>query len=191
MRTLLVCTAAVTVFAAGQTLAATPEPKTEDEKALYALGVAISQSVASFDLTPAELELVKAGFSDGVLRKPKLEPSEYFPKLQEMQSARTAAAGKAVLDKAAAEQGARRTPSGLVIRTIKEGTGASPKAADTVKVHYHGTLPDGRVFDSSIERNEPATFPLNGVIACWTEALQMMKVGGKSKLTCPASLAYG
>src|SRR5690606_12718770 len=84
MRTLLVSTVAFAVFAAGQPLAFAAEPKTDDEKALYALGVAASQSVASFDLTPAELELVKAGFSDGVQRKAKLEPSEYFAKLREM-----------------------------------------------------------------------------------------------------------
>jgi len=96
-----------------------------------------------------------------------------------------------VLDKAAGEKGAKRTASGLIITTIKEGTGASPKPTDTVKVHYHGTLPNGKVFDSSRERNEPAEFPLNGVIPCWTEAVQTMKVGGKSKLTCPADIAYG
>ena len=108
-----------------------------------------------------------------------------------MQSTRSAAAGKAALDKAAAEKGAKRTASGIVITKLKEGTGPSPKATDTVKVHYHGTLPDGKVFDSSVQRNEPATFPLNGVIPCWTEGVQIMKVGGKSKLVCPAALAYG
>jgi len=108
-----------------------------------------------------------------------------------MQKTRSAAAAKVVLDKAAAEKGAKRLPSGLVITTIKEGTGRSPKATDTVKVHYHGTLPDGRVFDSSRTRGEPATFPLNGVIKCWTEGVQLMKVGGKSKLVCPADIAYG
>ena len=74
---------------------------------------------------------------------------------------------------------------------IKAGTGASPKVTDRVKVHYHGTLTDGTVFDSSLQRNEPATFPLNGVIPCWTEAVQLMKVGGKSRLVCPANIAYG
>jgi FKBP-type peptidyl-prolyl cis-trans isomerase FkpA/FKBP-type peptidyl-prolyl cis-trans isomerase FklB len=99
--------------------------------------------------------------------------------------------GQAVVDKAAAEKGATKTASGLVIVPIKPGAGPSPKATDRVRVHYHGTLADGVVFDSSVQRGEPATFPLNGVIPCWTEGLQLMKVGGKSRLVCPASLAYG
>ena len=100
-------------------------------------------------------------------------------------------ASQGFLEKAAAEKGATKTASGLVVSTIKPGTGPSPKATDKVKVHYQGTLTDGTVFDSSIQRNQPATFPLNGVIKCWTEGVQLMKVGGKSRLVCPADLAYG
>jgi len=92
---------------------------------------------------------------------------------------------------AAKEQGAIVSPSGLVYRSLKEGNGAQPLAADTVKVHYRGTLANGTEFDSSYKRNEPAQFPLNGVIKCWTEGVQRMKVGGKARLTCPAALAYG
>ena len=99
--------------------------------------------------------------------------------------------GQAFSDKAAKEKGATKTPSGIVIKSIKVGSGASPSATDTVQVHYHGTTPDGEVFDSSVERKQPATFPLNGVIPCWTEALQTMKVGGKSRIVCPPDLAYG
>jgi FKBP-type peptidyl-prolyl cis-trans isomerase FkpA len=95
------------------------------------------------------------------------------------------------LDKAAAEPGAIRTGSGLVYRELKVGTGASPKVTDTVKVHYRGTLVDGTEFDSSYKRNEPAQFPLNQVIPCWTEGVQRMKVGGKSQLVCPPNIAYG
>ena len=83
------------------------------------------------------------------------------------------------------------TASGLVYRSLKEGTGASPAAADTVRVHYRGTLPDGKEFDSSYGRGQPAEFPLNRVIPCWTEGLQKMKTGGKAKLTCPPGIAYG
>jgi FKBP-type peptidyl-prolyl cis-trans isomerase FkpA len=83
------------------------------------------------------------------------------------------------------------TESGLVYRSLKEGTGPAPTAADTVKVHYRGTLTDGSEFDSSIKRGQPAEFPLGRVIKCWTEGVQRMKVGGKAKLTCPAAIAYG
>lgn len=93
--------------------------------------------------------------------------------------------------RARAEKGAQTTPSGLVFLSLKEGTGPMPKASDLVQVHYRGTLPDGREFDSSYSRNSPAQFPLNGVIKCWTEGVQKIKVGGKAKLTCPSSIAYG
>jgi FKBP-type peptidyl-prolyl cis-trans isomerase FkpA len=79
----------------------------------------------------------------------------------------------------------------LVYRELKAGTGASPSATDTVKVNYRGTLENGTEFDSSYKRNEPISFPLNQVIPCWTEGVQKMKVGGKSQLVCPASIAYG
>ena len=92
---------------------------------------------------------------------------------------------------AAKEPGAVVTSSGLVYRSLKDGTGPSPTAADTVKVHYRGTFPDGREFDSSYKRNEAIEFPLTGVIKCWTEAVQLIKVGGKSKLVCPSGIAYG
>lgn len=98
---------------------------------------------------------------------------------------------KAALDKAAAEPGATRTPSGLVYRELRAGTGESPRATDAVTVNYRGTLTNGTEFDSSYKRNQPAQFPLNQVIPCWTEGLQKMRVGGKSRLVCPASLAYG
>ena len=97
----------------------------------------------------------------------------------------------ATLVAAAKEASATVTKSGLVYRSLQDGTGASPTATDKVKVHYKGTFPDGREFDSSYKRNEPTEFPLNGVIACWTEGVQLMKKGGKAKLTCPAAIAYG
>jgi FKBP-type peptidyl-prolyl cis-trans isomerase FkpA len=97
----------------------------------------------------------------------------------------------AYLDKAAAQPGAQKTASGLVYRELKAGSGAHPAATDVVKVHYKGTLIDGTEFDSSYKRNEPASFPLNRVIPCWTEGVQMMKVGGKSQLVCPSAIAYG
>lgn len=190
---------AALVLASATPAPAAPELKTDEQKTLYTLGIAISRSLASFNLTEKELELVMSGLADGVLKKePRVDVQVYGPKLQELQQARTSAAaaterkaGQAYLDKAAGEKGATRTASGLVITHTRPGTGASPKATDKVKVHYHGTLTDGTVFDSSVQRKEPATFPLDGVIPCWTEAVQLMKVGGKSRLVCPASLAYG
>jgi FKBP-type peptidyl-prolyl cis-trans isomerase FkpA len=91
----------------------------------------------------------------------------------------------------AADARESKTASGIVITTLKEGSGPSPKSTDTVKVHYRGTLTSGKEFDSSYSRGQPASFPLNRVISCWTEALQSMKVGGKAKLMCPPGLAYG
>jgi FKBP-type peptidyl-prolyl cis-trans isomerase FkpA len=103
----------------------------------------------------------------------------------------TAFAQGDLLTKAGKESGAVVTPSGLVYQSITTGKGAQPAATDVVKVHYRGTFADGREFDSSYKRNAPAEFPLNGVIKCWTEGVQLMKVGGKAKLTCPAAIAYG
>ena len=97
----------------------------------------------------------------------------------------------AALAAAAKEPGAVVTASGLVFKSIKEGAGASPKATDTVKVNYRGTLTDGKVFDASADHGGPASFPLNRVIPCWTEGVQKLKIGGKAKLTCPAAIAYG
>ena len=150
-------------------------------------------------LTESELNLVKTGMTDGVLKKtPKVDLQTYGPKVNQIQQTRVAAvadnekkAGATFLEKAAKESGAKKTESGAIVTTIKEGTGEQPKATDTVKVHYHGTLIDGTVFDSSVKRGEPATFPLNQVIKCWTEGVQLIKVGGKSKLVCPSSIAYG
>ena len=106
-------------------------------------------------------------------------------------SVSAALAQSEVIDKAAAEKGAVKTPSGMVYRALTEGSGASPKETDVVRVHYKGTFPDGKEFDSSHKRGQPTEFPLNRVIKCWTEGVQRMKVGGKAKLTCPPSLAYG
>jgi FKBP-type peptidyl-prolyl cis-trans isomerase FkpA len=103
----------------------------------------------------------------------------------------TVAAQNAVTDASAREAGAVVTASGLVYRALAEGSGPSPKASDTVKVHYRGTFADGKEFDSSYKRNSAIEFPLGNVIRCWTEGVQRMKVGGKAKLTCPPAIAYG
>ena len=181
------------------TFAADAELKTDNDKTFYALGIALSRNLAVFNLKPEELELVKQGLTDGVLdRQKKVDFDAFSGKIQTLAKNRSTVTAEAekkaaveFLEKAAAEKGAKKTASGLIITEIKPGTGESPKATDRVKVHDHGTLRDGTVFDSSVKRGEPATFPLNGVIPCWTEGLQLMKVGGKSKLVCPSAIAYG
>ncbi len=199
MRNAALSSLAAVLALAASVAAAQPEPKTDEQKTLYAIGLAVSRSLQPFNLSEAELEMVKAGMSDGVLHKePKVDLQTWGPKIQDLQGSRTSAAaagekkaGVAYLDKAAAEKGASKTASGLVYIPVKPGTGDTPKATDRVKVHYTGTLTDGTVFDSSVQRKDPATFQLNGVIPCWTEGLQLMKVGGKAKLVCPSSIAYG
>jgi FKBP-type peptidyl-prolyl cis-trans isomerase FkpA len=172
---------------------------TEDDKTLYAVGQVISRNLEQFQLSPQELKIVLSGIEDGVNGKTdKVDITQYGEKIQTLLQTRATAmadkqkaAGAEYLAKAANEQGATKTASGLVISTITPGTGSAPKETDQVKVHYEGKLVDGTVFDSSLQRGEPATFPLNGVIPCWTEALQLMKVGGKSRVVCPSDIAYG
>ena len=174
-------------------------PTTEEQKTLYALGMLVSRSLAVFDLNPAELEFVKQGITDaGTGKSPAVDISVYNDKVQELARSRRKAQGeklasvnKEFIEKAAGEKGAVKTDSGMVYLSLKEGEGNSPVSTDTVKVNYRGTLPDGKEFDSSFKRGKPAEFRLDGVIKCWTEGLQRMKVGGKAKLVCPSTLAYG
>lgn len=176
------------------------ELKTEDEKTLYSVGLSISQNLIPFALSESELEIVKAGVSDGVLRRTrKVEPdATTSAKIQKLLESRTLAAAEVekkasqeFLDKAAKAKGAKKKDSGLIYTEVKKGSGENPKPTDAVKAHYTGTLIDGTVFDSSRERGEPTMFSLHGVIPCWTEGLQLMKPGGKAKFVCPPDLAYG
>ncbi len=189
---LLVTLVAIPAFAAS-------EPTTEEQKTFYAVGLIVARELAVFNLTPAELEFVQKGINDAVTgTKPLVSLDEYTKKIQELATARRkvqgeklAAAGKEYLEKAAKEKGAVKTASGLVYLSLKDGTGATPGATDVVKVQYRGTLIDGKEFDSSYKRGQPAEFALNSVIKCWTEGVQMMKVGGKARLICPPQIAYG
>ena len=192
------------IIAALVTLLAIPafaanEPKTEDQKTFYAIGLALARQISPFSLNSVEFEFVKQGLTDGATGKtPVVELDAYNKKIQELGQARQkvrgeklTAAAKELTDKAAKEKGAVKTDSGLIYLSLKEGSGAGPAATDKVKVHYRGTLVDGTEFDSSYKRGQPAEFPLNGVIKCWTEGVQMMKPGGKAKLVCPPTIAYG
>jgi FKBP-type peptidyl-prolyl cis-trans isomerase len=182
-------------------------PKTDEEKELYTLGVLISRQVESFAFTDKEIAIVKAGVDHGARGVAKLEQEEMeklIPKLQELQGKRVEATGAkakedgtAYLAKAEKEQGATKLPSGIVVKITKEGAGAQPVASDTVKVHYTGKLINGKKFDSSHDKRpdgsggEPVEFPLAGVIPCWSEGVQQLKVGSQAQLTCPSDLAYG
>ncbi|MBM4319855.1 MAG: FKBP-type peptidyl-prolyl cis-trans isomerase [Deltaproteobacteria bacterium] len=176
-----------------------PGLDSDEAKTLYALGLDIASNVEVFALSAADVELVKQGLTDGVTgATPKVELSSYGPKIGDLARSRAearakdeAARSKEFVAQAAQEPGAVKTESGLVYRELAAGNGESPAAQDTVKVHYRGTLVNGKEFDSSYKRNEPTEFPLNGVIPCWTEGIQQMKVGGKGKLVCPPELAYG
>ncbi len=174
-------------------------PRTEEEKTLYAMGVLAARALRDFELTPQEAELVKRGFSDAVGgKKPLVEVSAYEKNVQQLAHRRVQAAAarakersRALEESAAKEKGAEKTSSGLVYLSLRDGTGETPKATDTVSVHYLGKLPNGTVFDSSYQRGQPAEIPLAGVIPCWTEGVQKMKVGGKARLVCPPKIAYG
>ncbi len=194
-----VASCAVTVLCLGITtaFAAAPEPTTDEQKTLYALGLAINQSLNNFSLSESEFEIVKSGITDGFLKRPKVDLQTFGLKISELQQTRAAAiaetekkAGAAFLAKFASEPGAKKTESGALLTTIKEGKGATPKITDTVKVHYLGTLIDGTVFDSSAKQGESATLNVNEMSKCWAEGIQQMKVGGKGKLICPSTVAY-
>jgi FKBP-type peptidyl-prolyl cis-trans isomerase FkpA len=175
------------------------DPKTDDEKALYSWGLMLGRNASALTPTAAELDLIKAGLTDSVQKnKPKVDIDKYGPMIDALARKRANSRAEIEKGKAAAlieaalkEPGAVKLPSGLVIKSTRPGTGAQPADSDRVKVHYEGRLSDGTVFDSSIKRGEPAVFPLNGVIKCWTEGVGHMKVGEKATLTCPSDAAYG
>jgi FKBP-type peptidyl-prolyl cis-trans isomerase FkpA len=173
--------------------------QTDDQKILYTLGQILGRDIESARLSEQEMASVLLGISDSALHRPaKVNIDQYGPMLQAFMDGHIKAAAavelkesEAFLEEQAKVQGAVRTPSGIILREITPGTGDTPTAQDTVKVHYHGTLRDGSVFDSSVNRGQPATFRLNQVIPCWTEGVQHIKVGGKTRLVCPPNLAYG
>ncbi|MCH2211097.1 MAG: FKBP-type peptidyl-prolyl cis-trans isomerase [Fuerstiella sp.] len=169
--------------------------ETLPEKVSYSLGYQIGQNFGN-DL---QVGLLVKGFQDAQANAESLlTPQIMQQSLQDYQKQRQAregednkAAGVAFLKANKEKEGVVSLPSGLQYKVMTKGSGPSPAATDTVTVHYHGTLIDGRVFDSSVDRGQPATFPLNRVIRGWTEGLQLMKVGGKWTFYIPSEMAYG
>jgi FKBP-type peptidyl-prolyl cis-trans isomerase FkpA len=174
-------------------------PQTDDQKTLYALGADLVKRLSVFNLSTEEYEFVKQGMTDAAAgNKLAADPEAYKQNINSLFQTRMQAAAqkqkelaKPYLENAAKEKDAQKMASGLIYRQIKAGTGAQPKASDIVKVHYTGTLIDGKEFDSSVKRGQPVEFPLGQVIPCWTEGVGKMKVGGKAKLVCPSDIAYG
>ena len=174
--------------------------ETDDEKAFYAIGASLANQVQMLKpLSEREMDLILEGLRDAA--NDRVDPSDIVGKRSQIRNLIQARqeralefekeASAAFLASELKKPGARRTESGLIYREIMPGVGISPSATDKVRVHYHGTLRDGTVFDSSVDRDEPAEFPLNRVIACWTEGVAMIKTGGKSQLVCPSEIAYG
>lgn len=199
------CLAACAWLTAAAALsAATPAPARPetspqgDEPVLYTLGQLIARTLDGWGLTPDELAVVQLGLEDGVLgHPPKVDLAAQAPRLHTMQAERRAAQverdreARARSVEALTGDGTVRLPAGSLMQSLRAGDGPAPTATDHVRVHYEGKLTDGTVFDSSHRRGEPAIFPVRGVIACWTEALQAMRVGGRSRVICPPELAYG
>jgi FKBP-type peptidyl-prolyl cis-trans isomerase len=182
-----------------QAAPAAPTLENDEQKTFYALGLAISRNLSTLDLTEDEMTLIQAGLADGALgREAKVDIEVYGPQIEPLLNARTMAAmerekaaSSAALEAAGKVEGAETTDSGLIYQELEAGSGETPAATDTVQIHYHGTLRDGTVFDSSREQGEPAVVPLGQFVPCFSEGIQKMKVGGKAKLTCPAELAFG
>jgi FKBP-type peptidyl-prolyl cis-trans isomerase FkpA len=174
-------------------------PKTEDDKTLYAIGYGTGKRVQFLQLKSTELKVLEQGFHDAAAgAKAKIEPEGRQEAISTFVQARAnaaadkeKAASKDFLAKAAQEKGAQKTASGLVFKVLRPASGPSPKETDKVKVNYEGKLINGNVFDSSYKRGQPAEFPLNGVIKCWTEGVQKMHVGEEAQLVCPSEIAYG
>ncbi|MGE4290134.1 MAG: FKBP-type peptidyl-prolyl cis-trans isomerase [Salinivirgaceae bacterium] len=173
--------------------------KTELDKVSYCFGINIAQNMEQQGMTEMNAELLAQGLDDYLKDKTLQIPEEdvsdilqkYFKELQEKQFENNILQGKEFLAQNSQREGVITLPSGLQYEVLTKGSGEKPKENDQVTTHYHGTLIDGTVFDSSVNRGEPATFPVNGVIKGWVEALQLMQVGAKWRVYVPENLAYG
>ena len=171
----------------------------EEQQTLYALGAAMANNLRDLELTAEEQQFVLDGFKEAAAgEESRVDVTAFMPKIQALHYQRQARAieqqrerGAAYLAQQATQSGAVKTTSGMVYREVSPGKGRAVVETDTVTVHYEGTLPDGTIVDSSRKRGKPTEFRVNGVIACWKEALLQMKVGGRSHIVCPPDLAYG
>tara|TARA_Y200000002_G_scaffold176060_2_gene145181 strand:- start:191 stop:865 length:675 start_codon:yes stop_codon:yes gene_type:complete len=189
----------VTFVACNQTSYNNVELNTQMDSVSYSLGISVANNLKSSGFESIENQAVASAFSD-VFEGNEVKINEedanmliqdYFVELSQKKSQEAISTGQAFLDENGKKEGVTTTASGLQFEVLTNGTGATPVEKDQVTVHYHGTLVDGTVFDSSVERGQPATFPVNGVIPGWEEALQLMNVGSKYKLYIPSDLAYG
>lgn len=175
-----------------------PLLKTRSEKIAYALGIQLGTRLP-LGLSPEELTALAQGMVDRALeREPRIDLEPLQLELKEFTRIRASRAydreveaSAAFLEQSATGEGIEKKASGLLVQMLEEGKGAAPGPKSKVRVHYTGVLRSGQVFDSSVQRGQPAEFGLDQVVACWREGLQTMKVGGKSRLYCPSSIAYG
>jgi FKBP-type peptidyl-prolyl cis-trans isomerase FklB len=204
MKPYILSTLAIGLFVSSAQGQDKPDLTNPKQRASYAIGLDIATNLKAreFEL---DSKALAAGIADALADKPALKPEEVREVLMKLQqemmakgetknkadSDKNQKAGEAYLAENGKKEGVKTTESGLQYKVLKAGSGVSPKKTDTVKVHYHGTLIDGKVFDSSVQRGEPVTFPVEGVIPGWVEALQLMKVGDKWQLFIPSKLAYG
>ena len=196
---LFILAVAASLVACNQENFSSSELTTPMDSVSYSLGVSVANNLKSSGFESIETHALASAFSD-VFEGNEVKINEedanmliqdYFVELSQKKSQEAISAGQAFLDENAKKEGVVTTESGLQYEVLTSGTGASPAETDQVSVHYHGTLIDGTVFDSSVDRGQPATFPVNGVIPGWVEALQLMNVGSKYKLYIPSDLAYG
>jgi FKBP-type peptidyl-prolyl cis-trans isomerase FklB len=195
---LYLCSAIIITSCNAQDKKSNATVKTQADSVSYGLGVSIGENLKKSNFDKLDFDLIAKGMSDFYGGKPNMTTEQanttirgYMAELEKKKGEENIKKGEAFLAENKKKEGVKVTPSGLQYMIMKEGTGPKPTINDKVTTNYHGTLIDGTVFDSSVDRGQPASFPVSGVIPGWTEALQMMPVGSKWKLFVPANLAYG